>query len=398
MDSDDQPHHQAALDDIVADESNEEDTESNQQTALQALVDQYLTSKRTSGSHSYATSAESVLHRWAAWMASEEYGIEALNHPQEGQRVLNEYALQLAQRVHDGSLSPSTAQRYFAYVSACLSYGVRQGRLDRNPALTEAAKEDLPEQRRSDRTDQQFWSPSQREAIVSFVDDRATSARTDRSVDTLFAARDRALVRILAFAGVRGAEVFSHPKDDREGRCGLRWENVDLDAGTMLVFGKSQSWERTPLPSNCVEAVSELRDIQNPASEQWPVFTTGHAPSLYGVAREQLGGRYDRLLGEANGDIWQLLREHDIAPPPLTTSGARKVMQRLTDEADIDVEGSYLQLHGGRRGLGDLLYRKDRGHAQDILRHKDLATTQAAYQHIDAEERREQLDQYLEDE
>jgi integrase len=70
-------------------------------------------------------------------------------------------------------------------------------------------------------------------------------------------------------------------------------------------------------------------------------------------------------------------------------------MQRLTDAADIDVEEGYLQLHGGRRGLGDLLYRQDRGHAQDILRHDDLSTTQAAYQHIDAEERREQLDSYL---
>jgi len=70
-------------------------------------------------------------------------------------------------------------------------------------------------------------------------------------------------------------------------------------------------------------------------------------------------------------------------------------MRRLTMEAGIDVEEGYLQLHGGRRGLGDLLYRQDRGHAQDILRHDDLSTTQAAYQHIDAEERREQLDGYL---
>jgi integrase len=33
---------------------------------------------------------------------------------------------------------------------------------------------------------------------------------------------------------------------------------------------------------------------------------------------------------------------------------------------------------------------------QDILRHDDLSTTQSAYQHIDAEEHREQLDSYPE--
>ena len=74
-----------------------------------------------------------------------------------------------------------------------------------------------------------------------------------------------------------------------------------------------------------------------------------------------------------------------------------EVKQRLTEKAGIEVEERYLKLHGGRRGLGDLLYRIDRGHAQDILRHKDLATTQRAYQHVEAEERREQLDRYLED-
>lgn len=396
MDSDDDTHYQVELGDLFPHETRTEDTV-HQQGKLQGLVEQYLTSRRTTGSHAYAASAESVLHRWGVWMEENGYLLDNLDDTQEGPRILNNYALHLAEQVHDDTLSPSTAQRYFAYVSACLSYGVRQGHLDRNPALSEAAKEDLPEQRRADRTDQQFWSEAQREAIVSFVDDRTKQARTDGTTDVLLATRNRALVRVLAYSGVRGAEVFSHPDDDREGRCGLRWKKVDLDAGTMLVFGKSQTWERTPLPSTCAEAVADLKERLQPASEDWPVFVTGHRPSLARVAREQLDTRYDRELANAEGNIWQLFRDHDITPPALTTSGARKVMQRLTEAADIDVEDEYLKLHGGRRGLGDLLYREDRGHAQDILRHKDLSTTQDAYQHIDAEERREQLEEYLED-
>lgn len=127
------------------------------------------------------------------------------------------------------------------------------------------------------------------------------------------------------------------------------------------------------------------------------MFTTGHSPSLSRTAREQLGPEYSRLLADVSGDIRELYRVHSLTPPALTTGGARQVMQRLTEKAGIEVEEGYLKLHGGRRGLGDLLYRIGRGHAQDILRHKDLATTQQAYQHIDAEERDEQLDTYLED-
>jgi integrase len=160
-------------------------------------------------------------------MADQDYGLETLNDPQTGPRILNEYALYLAGRVQDQTLAASTAERYFAYVSACLSFGVRQGVLDRNPALSDTATESLPRQQRSDRTDQQFWSQAQRETIVSFVDEEADSFTAD-SPDRWLTIRNTTLVCVLAYSGVRGAEILSHPKDDRDGRNGLRWKNVAL--------------------------------------------------------------------------------------------------------------------------------------------------------------------------
>ena len=165
---------------------------------------------------------------------------------------------------------------------------------------------------------------------------------------------------VLGYSGVRGAEVLSHSKDDREGRNGLRWENVDLDAGTMLVSGKNQTWERTPLPSKCLPALYDFNTTLASGDEQWPAFPSGHRPSLYEEARAVLGDRFDHRLATEKGDIWQLFRAEGISPPPLTTSGARSVMQQLMGEANLDVDGEYLKLHGGRRGLGDLLYRIDR--------------------------------------
>ena len=51
------------------------------------------------------------------------------------------------------------------------------------------------------------------------------------------ACRDRALVYILAYTAVRGAEIVRTPNDER--RNGLRWTDVDLDAQSLTVFRKN---------------------------------------------------------------------------------------------------------------------------------------------------------------
>jgi GMP synthase PP-ATPase subunit len=44
----------------------------------------------------------------------------------------------------------------------------------------------------------------------------------------------------------------------------------------------------------------------------------------------------------------------------LTTDGARSILQRLSDEAEIEInhpKHEYLAPHGGRRGMGEVLVR-----------------------------------------
>jgi integrase len=225
MDPESNHHHQSKLTEDFGTPANEDfSTAPDSDPGVKVLVEDYLTAKRTSGSQAYAATAGSVLHRWAAWTLEQGHDLDSLNNPQTGPQVLNAYALHLASRVADDSLSPASAERYFAYVSACLSFGVRQGFVDRNPALADTATESLPTEQRSDRTHQQFWSQSQRRAIVEFVDDKVSQSATP----SLLNQRNRALVRVFAYSGVRGAEVLSHPKDSRDGRNGLRWEHVDL--------------------------------------------------------------------------------------------------------------------------------------------------------------------------
>jgi len=50
----------------------------------------------------------------------------------------------------------------------------------------------------------------------------------------------------------------------------------------------------------------------------------------------------------------------DIRPPSLTTDGARSILQRLSEDGDVDIDHpkhDYLAPHGGRRGMGEVLVR-----------------------------------------
>ncbi|WP_254538354.1 tyrosine-type recombinase/integrase [Halomarina litorea] len=379
-------------------------TDGTDPDALSDLVSRYLDSKSRGATASgeatgtYRASAASELTRWLEWMDGREYTLVDLS--EEGRRVMARYAMHLARRTRgEEGIAASTARTYYAYVSGCLSYAVRDGVLPTNPALADRAREELPQDADSDRTDQQFWSRDQRRALTRYVDERASEAISERGLDAGTPVRDRALVRVLAYSAVRGAEVLRHPKDARTGRQGLHWADVDLERGVMRVLGKDQHREPALLPEPARQGLDRWYRVQRPASDDWPVFPTDHAPSKFRAGRDRLDGAFDDHLDAVDGDVDALLREHDIAPPALTTEGARSLMRRLTDAAgvDVDEECGYLQLHGARRGILEEIYRRDRGDAQDLARHKSLSTTRAAYQHIDAEEKTQRIDDHLAD-
>jgi len=351
------------------------------ETGIHDLVDDYLAARRDEhGSGTYAASAESELSRWADWMAECGYDLDTLE--ESGPDVFRRYAVRLRRRTQGGDITASTAQIYFAYVSACLAFAVREGRLSRNPAQTETARELLPEDSR-DRGDQQYWSPEQRARLMDHVRERAEQAIDADPFGAYTEARDRALVAVLYYAAVRGAEVLRHREDERDGRQGLRWRRVDLEAGTMRIFGKDQSWETAPIPSPALDPLRVLKKVQRPASDDWPVFATAHAPSKWNAAREQLVDLDVDALVEEFGSIDAVLREHDVGPPALTTDGARNVLKRLTEAAAIEVDEGYLQPHGARRGMIGEVYKRDQGEAQDLGRHKSMKTTRRAYSHLD---------------
>ncbi|UPV76796.1 phage integrase SAM-like domain-containing protein (plasmid) [Halorussus limi] len=361
--------------------------------SLDAPLADYLTDKsKGNDSGNYRRNAERVLREWLSWTRDRRSAdtFAALDVDD-----LEAYARHLKRRTNDADgLAPASARKYFDYVRAYLSWCQRREHLADNPAAKRRATGALPDDDRRSEHGQQLWSPAQRNAIVEYADERAREAIDETGSNALAEARDRAFVATIAYSGVRGGEVLRDRNDAR--REGVRWKDVDLDAGTMTVLEKgSQEYRQTGVPRQAVSALDRWQTVFDPPSEEWPVFPTLHAPSLSSAVADGLdaAGYTDEEIEAMRDDATalELCYAEDIAPPALTTAGGRNLMRRLSKAADVpglDTEdGEYLELHGGRRGAGDtLVRRKGWEQAQKHLLHADPKTTMEAYSHISAEE------------
>ncbi|WP_101298356.1 tyrosine-type recombinase/integrase [Halegenticoccus soli] len=349
-------------------------------------------------SGNYRRSTEHVLTLFRDWLRRER-GVDRLADVE----VLDcrRYAQWLRRRANDDDdpLSASSAAAdgpYFTVVRAFFEWCVQDERLDANPAKPRRVTDALPETHGT--RARQFWSVEDREAILAHVDERAAASLDGDRSDRLLAFRDRALVYTLALTGVRGAEVFRDPGDDR--RRGLRWDDVDFDRGLLRVFGKSREFEWAQLPRDAADRLRRYRRALDPPRGDWPVFPTAHAPSLYACVREGLAeaGWSDRRIEAAldAADPGELIREHGLVPNSVSTNGARAIMRRLCEAAEVDIDGDYLKPHGARRGLGNQLYAEGSAElAQDVLRHKSVETTHRAYRDERTVETRRRVERVL---
>ena len=355
---------------------------------IEDALDAFVRSKQKgTDSGNYQRNARRAIEEWIDWLADREDSIENFDQLQVAH--MRQYARHLKQRVDRDELAGSTGNTYWNYIAAFLGWCVYEELLAENPARKRRAEQELPDTRpRSDR--QQFWSRADREALLTHLNERAHAAVDEEGLSAIKELRDRALASLLAYSGVRGAEMLRDPSDER--RSGIRWRDVNLEAGTLIVLGKSQADEEAPLPPQARDPLERLQQALRPASGDWPVFPTLHRPTLSRVVRDRFADDgYDTTEIEAAIDEhdWPALyRTHEFVPPALTTNGGRTVMCRICEEAgiSIDSEHDYLTPHGGRRGAGDILYREDPVLAQTALRHRSIETTKDSYSYIKAGE------------
>jgi integrase len=356
---------------------------------LRSSFDRYLQDKgkgRGGEGGNYRRNAARELDRFAEWAAGERgdddwTGIvpeEADRDPtfeDLDERVFREYARHLS---GDRGLKQNTVQTYYAYISAWCGWCVNEGYLEAHYAQRASATAPLPDDDGRKPGDQQAWTPEQRHALTRHVDEQAREsieAYTTLPDDVdpldkqraryaaLKAARDRALVVVLAYTAVRVGEFLRDSDDPR--RRGVRWEDIDLEDGSMDVYRKKQQWDAASLPDPVISPLRSYRKLMDPPTERWPVFPTFDQRTLANLVREELtdrGAQSEAIQERRDAYARDLLLalEEEIRPESMTTDGARSILRRLTDAAGIDIDHpkhEYLAPHGGRRGMGEVLVR-----------------------------------------
>jgi len=408
------------------------------QTPIEDTFMKYLTDKGKGDAGeqgAYRTNAERELQRFRRWCRGETPDPANASPPDSWAGVVNgdtvrfvdldttvfsDYARYLA----TAGYAAGTVLTYYAHVASWCGWAHAQGYISRHYARESDAEDPLPENDGRRPGDQQAWEPIHRDLITQFVDRRVSKAfdalgaievphddRGDPTNETWQAkqrarfkayqrCREQALVYVLAYTGLRGAEFLSAPKEDREGRNGTCWRDVSFADSSVTVFRKSREWKEASLPGPVIKPLRRYAEILE-VPDSWPVFTTLHRPSLASHVTEGLADAglddvaIDRLRSGAPDLI--VAADHDLAAPkPLTTDGARSIMDRIwnhedlvarREELDLTLDGDYLELHGGRRGVGEVLVRQF-GYAA-AARYLDNSEEQVreAYQHIEAAER-----------
>jgi integrase len=353
-------------------------------TPLGTTFERYLQDKgkgRGGEGGNYRRNAARELDRFKKWTVGERGGDDWTGIvPADGdraptfedldERVFREYARHLAA---DRGLKQNTVETYYAYVSAWCGWCVNEGYLDAHYAQRASATAPLPEDDGRKPGDQQAWSPEDRHELTRHVDETARTAiesftsgpekRQQARYVALRAARDRALVFVLAYTAVRVGEFLRDPNDPR--RRGVRWSEVNLEEGSMDVYRKKQQWDAASLPDPVIGPLRSYRRLVDPPSDRWPVFPTFDYRTLSTLVQDELAdrgfrpGRIDEKRDEYPRDLLVALEE-DIRPPSTTTDGARRILKRVTEDAAIDVDHpkhDYLAPHGGRQGMGEVLVR-----------------------------------------
>ena len=349
---------------------------------LERAIGPFLVSKSRGGSDSgnYRRNVERCVVEFVEWV---EQNDPPATTDSIDARTCRRYARHLAGR----DLAESTVHTYYANVSAFIGWCTREGLLDENYAQRHEAIEELPS-KSGRRTRQQAWKPDERNTLLRYADERVQTA-FENGGDPLGPVRDRALVAVLAYAGIRIGELVRARHDDR--REGVTWSDVSLPDGSITVLSKKQEWDDRALPAPTREPLRTLKTVADP-HEHWPVFPTIHRPTLYKTARNELESvgvsetaikrRLDR------NDPLEILREEGSAPPAITTDGARRVLRRLTEEAGLNPEGrhDYLVPHGARRGAGEAMVRRHGVTAAARLLDNSERIVREAYSHIEAGE------------
>jgi len=161
--------------------------------------------------------------------------------------------------------------------------------------------------------------------------DEATALVEGDSHDDALSVRDRAMLELFYSSGLRLSEL-----------TGLRWLDLDLDAGEVRVLGKGSKTRIVPVGRHAVAALRALGDAEGRAPES-AVFRGRNGAA---ISPRTVQARLKQLAlrqGFAKRVHPHLLR-HTFASHMLESSGDLRAVQELLGHADIATTQIYTHL------------------------------------------------------
>ncbi|WP_372168605.1 tyrosine recombinase XerC [Xanthomonas axonopodis] len=247
---------------------------------------------------------------WAAEQATEA-GVQDAAVPGETAQLDSAHLRQFVAAEHRRGLSAKSLQRR---LSACRSYYawlLKHGRISASPAALRAPKapRKLPQVLDAD------------EAV------RLVEVPTDAPLGL----RDRALLEVFYSSGLRLSEL-----------CALRWRDLDLDSGLVMVLGKGSKQRLVPVGSHAIAALREWRRDSG-ASADNHVFP-GRAGGAISQRAVQIRIKQLAVRQGMFKDVHPHMLRHSFASHILESSGDLRGVQELLGHSDIATTQIYTHL------------------------------------------------------
>ena len=198
--------------------------------------------------------------------------------------------------------TPRTSARKLASLRAAYRYFVRTGRLEENPAMAVHAPKlprELPE-------------------VLSIPE--VTALLEAPETDTPLGLRDRAILETLYSSGIRASELM-----------GLKLDDLDLDRGTMRVFGKRRKERIAQLGSYAVKALCAylaVRNDMNTGASQ-TLFVNFRGGPLTTRSLQRIVEKYARQTIPGRREISPHTLRHTFATHLLDGGADLRVVQEL---------------------------------------------------------------------
>jgi integrase/recombinase XerD len=264
----------------------------------------------------------------------EAYGRD-LRRVQEEAREAGKTFLELEQaqlaehirRLGEAGLAARTVARAVHAIRGLYRFGVREGRLERDPMENLRAPRVFPKLPR-------FLSGSQVEALLEAPD-----------VTTTLGLRDRAILEVLYATGLRVSELIR-----------LQAGDLDMDVGLLKAFGKGSKERLVPLGRVAREWVSrylEVRSEQARRRQPRPLFLSKRGGALSRMGLWGIVRRHAVTAGVEKVLTPHVLR-HSFATHLLERGADLRSLQAMLGHADISTTQIYTHIHEQRlRNLYD---------------------------------------------